>query len=184
MSSCLKQHLFKTSWPFFKWGEYSQRPVCCSWSDLQPPRLCARRSCRDPAACVVQLRLPETFLGSLQGSLWHSCEPQGFLDLCSPTGRETRCPLQARTHLDFSLQVFLKDQFLPLYLQQLRSRRWAVGGLGILGHYSLYYGKTSQLSVPNQLFASHSTWDIFPNLSQPQFPHLWLEDNNYHSSSS
>lgn len=89
--------------------------------------------------------------------------------------RDTWWPLQAWAFLDFSLKDFLKAQFSSW------SRQWD----GAKNPPSLftYHGNISNLQVPNLSCARHFTWEIFPNLSQTQFPHLWLGMISYHPGS-
>lgn len=121
MRVSFKQHIFKVL-------KTLQWPVCSSWSDVQPPRLCGKGSCGDLPACIMQLCLPELSWGGPWGQLetfiWASESSRPFF---THSQIDTWWPLQARALFDLTLKVSFKAQFLLLSLQQLWSKLW--GGM-------------------------------------------------------
>lgn len=164
MRISFKQRMFKVL-------KTLQWPVCSSWSVVQPPSLCGKGSCRDLPACVMQLWLPElppgeVPWGQLVTFIWASEFSRPFF---THSQVDMRWPLQGRALFDFTLKVSFKAQFLPLSLQQLWSKLWGWGE-----ESSFTFLSTTRKYDPNLSFAGHSSRDVFPNVSQPQLPHLWL----------
>ena len=140
MRVSFKQHVFKVL-------KTLQWPVCSSWSDVQPPRLCGKGSCRDLPAWVIQLCLPELSWGGSWGQLvtfiWASGSSRPFfihnqIDTC--------WPLKATALFDLTLK-------LSFYCYLYSSCDQSCGvGWGILLHSSLYHKKIWPQSVICWLF--------------------------------